>query len=484
MGKIVAEVTPEEVEFLKLSGIETEDGLLGHQAFLILTAIRMGAAPPSLIEEIIERFNELDRKKVGRIAYDNVIVGNIKKYKKKANLRSIVRSDRFAELKKTQRREHSFQTAKISPEVSIGERELIEHTQDGEGGVSVGMGLRTMMRLLHLRKKSRTHHESPNTESLVTRRDIIARLEKNGENIEDGQDASGSELEMEKCGEEEEGKGDGASSGTMSLSLGLKMMTKLLRLRKLSGDNGRDGNDNSHDLGGVECQATEVRDFGDDAEEKFVNPIRLLRVKRKLMGNLKNSKCRLSSEDLVDASPLRGINEDEETGQGSSNFEAATKSGDQVLVCDGDACSLQYVDDKVATNKRKTSQRDPRKMSTTTSFQWTSAGSDSSSYQGSRRSSWFSRQGVTSGESERPKPAPLHTVPSLLLHMVRHNKLKNKYQMKKQRGLSHIEIASIKLPATRYEWFMYVLKVFINDAYVRSFAAWYVICFVAYISNV
>ena len=54
------------------------DGTIDNREFIILTVVRIGAAPPQLITQINERFRMLDRKREGRISYDDLVYGRKK----------------------------------------------------------------------------------------------------------------------------------------------------------------------------------------------------------------------------------------------------------------------------------------------------------------------------------------------------------------------------------------------------------------------
>ena len=75
LEKIVAEVTDEEIGFMKMFQIDDGDGTLDCREFIILTAVRIGAAPPALISQINERFAMLDRKHEGSIKYEDIVYG-------------------------------------------------------------------------------------------------------------------------------------------------------------------------------------------------------------------------------------------------------------------------------------------------------------------------------------------------------------------------------------------------------------------------
>jgi Ca2+-binding EF-hand superfamily protein len=87
--KIVAGVTEEEIEFMKIFEIDDGDGTIDSKEFIILTVVRIGAAPPQLINQIHARFDILDRQHTGKIKYDDLIVGRQKRVK---SLRGILKS--------------------------------------------------------------------------------------------------------------------------------------------------------------------------------------------------------------------------------------------------------------------------------------------------------------------------------------------------------------------------------------------------------
>mmetsp|Transcript_36369 Transcript_36369/g.67738 ORF Transcript_36369/g.67738 Transcript_36369/m.67738 type:complete len:1027 (-) Transcript_36369:288-3368(-) len=94
--KIVAGVTEKEIEFMKIFGIDDGDGTLDSKEFIILTVVRIGAAPPQLISQIHSRFAILDRQHKGKIDYDDLVLGRKRKLKKQGSFgdsfRGILRS--------------------------------------------------------------------------------------------------------------------------------------------------------------------------------------------------------------------------------------------------------------------------------------------------------------------------------------------------------------------------------------------------------
>lgn len=71
--KIVADVTPAEVEFMKLFSIDDGDGTIDKKEFIILTVVRIGSISPMLVKKIHKRFKELDRRHIGKIYYSDIV---------------------------------------------------------------------------------------------------------------------------------------------------------------------------------------------------------------------------------------------------------------------------------------------------------------------------------------------------------------------------------------------------------------------------
>ena len=59
-------------------GIGKSGDSLSKENFIVLMLVRIGAAPTQLIQKLHERFRTLDRKKEGRIAYDDIVYGRKK----------------------------------------------------------------------------------------------------------------------------------------------------------------------------------------------------------------------------------------------------------------------------------------------------------------------------------------------------------------------------------------------------------------------
>ena len=77
--QIIAPVTEEEISFMQEFRIENGDGVVDNMEFIVLAVVRIGAASPELIRRINDRFQELDRKHMGKILYDDLIVGRRRK---------------------------------------------------------------------------------------------------------------------------------------------------------------------------------------------------------------------------------------------------------------------------------------------------------------------------------------------------------------------------------------------------------------------
>ena len=76
--QIIAPVTWEEISFMQEFEIEDGDGTIDCKEFMILAVVRIGTVTPNLIRQINERFRQLDRKRKGKIAYDDLIWGRRK----------------------------------------------------------------------------------------------------------------------------------------------------------------------------------------------------------------------------------------------------------------------------------------------------------------------------------------------------------------------------------------------------------------------
>ena len=72
---IVAPVTSEEISFMQEFEIEDGDGWVDDKEFMILIAVRIGAISPVLLGRVNNRFRQLDRKGLGKIAYNDLIWG-------------------------------------------------------------------------------------------------------------------------------------------------------------------------------------------------------------------------------------------------------------------------------------------------------------------------------------------------------------------------------------------------------------------------
>ena len=82
--QIVAPVTWEEISFMQEFEIEDGDGTIDCKEFMILAVVRIGSISPELIRRINDRFKQLDRKRQGQIAYDDLIVGRRKRFSTKS----------------------------------------------------------------------------------------------------------------------------------------------------------------------------------------------------------------------------------------------------------------------------------------------------------------------------------------------------------------------------------------------------------------
>lgn len=70
---IMVAVTPQELEVMRSVGIGVGENVIQKQDFIVLMVVRIGAAHPDVIVKINERFKTLDRKKLGKISYDDIV---------------------------------------------------------------------------------------------------------------------------------------------------------------------------------------------------------------------------------------------------------------------------------------------------------------------------------------------------------------------------------------------------------------------------
>lgn len=129
--KIVANVTQEEIDFMKIFGIDDGDGTIDNKEFIILTVVRIGAAPPHLINQINERFRMLDRKREGRISYDDLVYGRKKKITRQQSIRmTLARTMSSSNIV----RQLSGTSGKLVRQVSGTLGKLVRHSSGGGSG--------------------------------------------------------------------------------------------------------------------------------------------------------------------------------------------------------------------------------------------------------------------------------------------------------------------------------------------------------------
>ena len=427
IGKITAEVTHEEVAFLRLTGIETDDGLLDHQAFLILTAIRMGAASPDLITEIINRFRELDRKKESKIAYDDLVVGRSKKSKHQKMLFSAIRSERFKQLVMSAKNIQVAPWNADEPEAALSSG---DSNQQSVMTRSISASRSLVDKLLRPRSKSDQ---------------AISTASWDAGDVEGGKaPGNGMALVLEDADEED---GD----------------------RKSSSDD--------------DSPAPTLQETSHKREPRmYVNPIRLIRVKQKLLARKplrKHQVPKCGDSHTAEASPVAFP---------SQRHEVAAANGGGVshvrkFSVDGGAAGEsndEHTEMAVPSIQRPTCATNRGRR-----FSWLPQGSTLATVVATRRQSWWvdatepssptapiDGHELSNGHrSSKSVVPPLTSVPSVILKLTKHNKLRSKYKLAKQVG-SRFYINQI--PATRWEMFIFLARAAINDQYVISFAAWYV----------
>lgn len=68
-GLIDQPVTETELNMMKMFGLEDGDGEVDKAEFVILCMARMGAADPSIIQLIVDKFQSLDKSRDGSLSY-------------------------------------------------------------------------------------------------------------------------------------------------------------------------------------------------------------------------------------------------------------------------------------------------------------------------------------------------------------------------------------------------------------------------------
>ena len=74
--KMAEDVTPQEIETMRIFCNKQEENQIDNLEFSILIALRIGAVTPEMIEMIKARFEVLDRNHEHRLAYDDIVVGD------------------------------------------------------------------------------------------------------------------------------------------------------------------------------------------------------------------------------------------------------------------------------------------------------------------------------------------------------------------------------------------------------------------------
>lgn len=70
---IRGQVTKEEIDMMKEFGIDDGDKFIDRAEFILLCAVRLGAATPELIEEINKRFATLDTGRRGALTREEML---------------------------------------------------------------------------------------------------------------------------------------------------------------------------------------------------------------------------------------------------------------------------------------------------------------------------------------------------------------------------------------------------------------------------
>jgi hypothetical protein len=468
LGKITAEVTPEEVEFLSQAGVDTNDGLLDHQAFLILTAIRLGAVTPELVEQIINRFNELDRKHEQRIAYADLVVGAVEKYKKPTQkLMEIVHNERFRnivkEMKSTTTQVHPFESSsndqgdndcvdqRDNLDMLESQNAVAEADADARKA-SVGMifGMKMLMKILRMRRKSSaTNTATPSApeeiSSTLQQRiscssfdeyDHFPDLKVNPSSNDQGdndcvdQRAGLDMLESQNAVAEADADARKASVGMIfGISNTATPSAPAVALE--------DKAEISSTLQQrISCSSSDEYDKFPDLK---VNPIRMIRIKLKFKAKCIESRQKKSAESSKDA-----------TGKGVP--EIRYDSNDVVPLESFEETDEEHLTGGIGNISNKPTSRYDTSTGSTTRF----------------------RNAQPSNTARKPsadEQVPvIHSVPSLIMYLARVNKLRKTYKMEKQGGMRLGTVG--RLPTTRVGWFVYSLRVLASDPYIRAFSAW------------
>ena len=70
---IAAKVTVEELQMMQRFDLNDGDGEISRAEFILLSAVRLGALDPQLIDKINERFVQLDRCDKGMLSYEDLL---------------------------------------------------------------------------------------------------------------------------------------------------------------------------------------------------------------------------------------------------------------------------------------------------------------------------------------------------------------------------------------------------------------------------
>jgi hypothetical protein len=73
--QMAEDVTPKEIETMRLFCNKQEESQIDNLEFAILIAIRIGAVTPEMIQQIKARFDILDRNHEQRLAYEDIVIG-------------------------------------------------------------------------------------------------------------------------------------------------------------------------------------------------------------------------------------------------------------------------------------------------------------------------------------------------------------------------------------------------------------------------
>lgn len=223
--KIIAPLSPEEIEFMKMFGIDDGDGTLDIKEFIILTAVRIGGVSPGLITIIADRFKELDRGHQKSIAYEDIVSGYSTRKVAPINVgqdislighhsRHVAPEVTTKDIKsKSNQRERSVSVNKVSPLLPLSRTALLSPESEGkEQEVMMIEDLEAGEEVLSVR-----HHSFSSCDSVMdklddTREPVVVAKARSGSGSEGAEDPSINDLPL---GRDRRAAGDRVNAKTL-----------------------------------------------------------------------------------------------------------------------------------------------------------------------------------------------------------------------------------------------------------------------------